>query len=78
MGFFPVNTTGSYFTDLANNNTVNGGLGKINYHLSDKHNLEGMYFISQGEDLAVDAPATQVVTQALSIEHARSQAASGD
>ena len=78
LGFFPVNTTGSYFTDLANNNTVNGGLAKINYHLSDKHSLEGMYFISQGEDLAVDAPATQVVTQALSIEHARSQAASGD
>jgi hypothetical protein len=78
LGFFPVNTTGSYFTDLANNNTVNGGLGKINYHLSDKHSLEGMYFISQGEDLAVDAPATQVATNWLSIEHARSQAASGD
>jgi hypothetical protein len=78
LGLFPVNTTGSYFTDLANNNTVNGGLVKINYHLSDKHSLEGMYFLSQGDDLAVDNAATQVATNWLSIEHARSQAASGD
>jgi len=78
MGFFPVNTNGSYFTDLANNNTVNGGLVKINYHLSDKHSLEGMYFLSQGDDLAVDAPATQVAPDFLSIEHARSQTATGD
>ncbi len=78
MGFFPVNTTGSYFTDLANNNTVNGGLVKINYHLNDKNSFEGMYFLSQGDDLAVDAPATQVITPWLSIEHARSQTATGD
>jgi Carboxypeptidase regulatory-like domain/TonB dependent receptor len=78
QGLLPVSTAKSVFTDLANNNTVNGGLAKINYHLSDKHSLEGMYFISQGEDLAVDAPATQTATNWLSIEHARSQAASGD
>ena len=78
QGLFPSNTSGTYFTDMANNNTVNGGLAKINYHLSDKHNIEGMYFISQGDDLAVDAPTTQVATSSLSIEHARSQAASGD
>src|SRR5579859_3856253 len=36
QGLFPLTTTGTYFTDLANNNTVNGGLAKINYHLSDK------------------------------------------
>jgi hypothetical protein len=78
LGLFPVNTTGSYFTDLANNNTVNGGLVKVNYHLSDKHSLEGMYFLSQGDDLAVDNAATQVANNWLSIEHARSQAYSGD
>jgi carboxypeptidase family protein/TonB-dependent receptor-like protein len=78
QGLFPLTTTGTYFTDLANNNTVNGGLAKINYHLSDKHSLEGMYFVSQGDDLAVDAATTQVATSSLSIEHARSQAASGD
>jgi hypothetical protein len=78
QGLFPVTTTGTYFTDLANNNTVNGGLAKINYHLNDKHSLEGMYFVSQGDDLAVDAPATQVASPWLSIEHARSQAGSGD
>jgi hypothetical protein len=77
-GFFPVNTTGNYFTDLANNNTVNGGLVKINYHLNDKNSFEGMYFLSQGDDLAVDAAATQVATNFLSIEHARSQTATGD
>jgi len=78
MGLFPANSTGSYFTDLANNNTVNGGLAKINYHLSDKHSLEGMYFVSQGDDLAVDNAAAQVSNNWLSVEHARSQAASGD
>jgi hypothetical protein len=78
QGLVPVSTAGSVFSDLANNNTVNGGLAKINYHLSDKHSLEGMYFVSQGDDLAVDAATTQVATNWLSIEHARSQAASGD
>jgi hypothetical protein len=77
-GFFPVSTTGQVFTDLSNNNTIDGGLAKVNYHLSDKHSLEGMYFISQGDDLAVDAAATQVASPWLSIEHARAQAASGD
>ena len=78
QGLFPSTTTGTYFTDLPNNNTVNGGLAKINYHLNDKHSLEGMYFISQGDDLATDAPTTQVADPWLTIEHARSQAGSGD
>ena len=78
MGLFPVSTTGTYLTDLANNNGVNGGLGKINYHLNDKNSFEGMYFISQGDDLAVDNAAAQVTTNWLSIEHARSQTATGD
>lgn len=78
QGLFPSTTTGTYFTDLANNNAVNGGLAKINYHLSDKHSLEGMYFLSQGDDIAVDAPTTQVADPNLTIEHARSQAISGD
>lgn len=78
QGLFPSSTSGSYFTDLPNNNTVNGGLAKINYHLNDKNSLEGMYFISQGDDLASDGPTTQVAIPWLSIEHARSQAASGD
>ena len=78
MGLFPVSTTGTYLTDLANNNGVNGGLGKINYHLNDKNSFEGMYFISQGDDLAVDSPGSQTTTNWLSIEHARSQTATGD
>jgi len=78
QGLFPSSTTGTYFTDLANNNTVNGGLAKINYRLNDRHAVEGMYFLSQGDDLASDGPSTQVAEPWLSIEHARSQAASGD
>ena len=78
QGLFPLTTTGNYFTDLTNDNTVNGGLAKINYHLNDKHSLEGMYFISEGDDLAVDAPTTQVAAPWLTVEHARSQAGSGD
>ena len=77
MGLFPVSTTGTYLTDFANNNGVNGGLGKINYHLNDKNSFEGMYFLSQGDDLAVDSPSSQIANNWLTIEHARSQTATG-
>ncbi len=78
LGLFPVSATGLYNTDLTSNNGINGGLAKINYHLSDKHSLEGMYFISQGDNVAVDAPLAQVAVPWLSAQHARSQAGSGD
>jgi len=78
LGLFPVSPTGTLNTGLSSVNGINGGLGKINYHLSDKHNLEGMYFISQGDNVAVDAPLAQVAVPWLSKQHARSQAGSGD
>jgi hypothetical protein len=78
QGLFPVNTGGTVFTDLPTVNTVNGGLGKVDYHISDKHQLEGMYFISQGDNTAVDSPTNQVSSHWLSAQHARSEAASGD
>jgi len=78
QGLFPVDTTGSVLTDLLGNNTVNGGLAKINYHANDKNQLEGMYFISEGNNVAVDGPVSEVSSNWISAQHARSQAASGD
>ncbi len=81
QGLFPVNdgsNGGNVLTDLTSNNTVNGGLGKVDYHPSDKHQLEGMYFISQGDNVAVDSPPSEVSNSWISAQHARSQAASGD
>ena len=78
LGLFPVSPTGILNTDLSSVNGINGGLVKVNYHLSDKNNLEGMYFISQGDNVAVDAPLAQVAVPWLSAQHARSQAGSGD
>jgi hypothetical protein len=78
QGLFPVDTTGSVTTDLLSTNTINGGLGKVNYHLNDKNQLEGMYFISQGDTNSVDSPVSEVSNSWISAQHARSQAVSGD
>ena len=78
QGLFPVNTTGSTLTDLLSDNVVNGGLAKVNYHLNDKNQLEGMYFISQGDNTAVDSPVSEVSSNWISAQHARSQAISAD
>ena len=78
QGLFPVDTTGSVGADLNTVNSVNGGLAKINYHINDKNSLEGMYFISQGNNTAVDAPASELSESWLTQQHARSQAVSGD
>lgn len=78
QGLFPINLTGSIPTDLISNNTINGGLAKVNYHANDKNQLEGMYFISQGDNIAVDSPVSEVSNAWISDQHARSQAFSGD
>ena len=78
QGLFPVNTTGSIGTDLLNSNTVSGGLVKINFHANDKNQLEGMYFMSEGNNTAADSPVSQVSSNWISAQHARSQAVSGD
>jgi carboxypeptidase family protein len=78
QGLFPVNTTGAVGADINSTNSVNGGLGKINYHLNDKNQLEGMYFFSQGDNIADDAPATELSQSWITAQHARSQAISGD
>jgi hypothetical protein len=78
QGLFPTNSTGSIGADLNSTNSVNGGLGKINYHMNDKNQLEGMYFFSQGDNVAVDAPGSELSESWLSAQHARSQAISAD
>ncbi|HET6143957.1 MAG TPA: TonB-dependent receptor [Candidatus Acidoferrales bacterium] len=78
QGLFPLNTTGSIGTDLLNTNSVNGGLVKVDYHVNEKNQLEGMYFISQGDNNAADSPVSQVSSNWISAQHARSQAVSAD
>lgn len=78
QGLFPVNTSGNVGTDLISTNLIDGGLAKINYHVNDKNQLEGMYFISQGDTNSVDSPVSEVSSNWISAQHARSQAVSGD
>jgi len=78
QGLFPVNATGSVLTDLLSTNAINGGLAKVNYHLNDKNQLEGMYFISQGDTSSVDSPVSEVSSSWITAQHARSQAVSAD
>jgi hypothetical protein len=78
QGLFPVDTTGSVATDLTSNNVIYGGLGKIDYHANDKNQLEGMFFISQGNTSSVDTPPAEVSSSWITAQHFRSEAASGD
>ena len=78
QGLFPVTTTGTTFADQTTTNLIDGGLAKVNYHLNDKNQLEGMYFISQGDNVAVDSSVSEVSNSWLTAQHLRSQAFSGD
>ncbi len=78
QGLFPVTASGTINSDLVSNNVIYAGLGKVDYRPNDKNQLEGMYFISQGNNTAVDAPGPEISTNWLSAQHARSMAASGD
>ncbi len=79
QGLFPVNPgpgTG-VFTALSSNNGINGGLAKIDYHINDKNSVQGMFFISIGDNLAVDAVTTEVAAPWLSQLHAEAETFSG-
>ena len=82
QGLFPVSTgtsnIGIINSVLVSNNVINGGLGKVDYRPDNKNQLEGMYFISEGNNIAVDNPGPEISTNWLSAQHARSMAASGD
>ena len=80
-GLFPVNSgaTGLIVsTALASSNTIYSGVGKLDYHLNDKHSFNGLYFISPGEGVFVDAPTTQVAQPWLTNQTAKSQVLSGN
>ena len=56
-GFFPNNqTTTGYLSTIPNVNTSNNGVGKIDYHINEKNNVNGVLVISRylgdGEDRA--------------------------
>ena len=80
-GLFPVNSGANGLivsTSLASQNTIYSGVGKLDYHLNDKHSFNGLYFISPGSGTFVDAPTTQVAQQWLTTQYARSQVLSGN
>jgi hypothetical protein len=76
QGLFPVSADGSFTTNLVNNNRVDSGLAKIDYHLNDKNTMSGMYFISPGNGILADNPGRQISPQYLTNQYARSQVGS--
>ncbi len=80
-GLFPKNLgTGpsptNYSPGLGNNNLVDSGLVKVDYHLNERNMLTGMYFISQGDGLFNDA-AGEISPLWETNQYARSQVGSG-
>jgi hypothetical protein len=78
-GLFPVNNGPTQFnsTSLNTVNTINSGVAKVDYHLSDKHTLSGMYFISPGSGTFVDNTTTEFDPNRLTLQYARAQVGSG-
>ena len=79
-GLFPVNngSTTTINTSVASVNKIDSGLVKVDYRLNSKNSFSGMYFISPGAGLLVDAPTTQIAQQWLTNQYARSQVGSGN
>src|SRR2546426_4876502 len=79
-GLFPLNPgpTTAVNTSLASTNRINSGLAKVDYHINDKHSINGMYFISPGEGVFVDNPTLEVAGPWLTNQYARSQVVSGN
>ena len=79
-GLFPAvdGTNGNKFsTGLTSTNKIYSGLGKVDYHISDKHSVSATYFISPGSGILNDAPAAQTNALWMTNQYARSQAFSG-
>lgn len=74
-GLFPTVTTsaGTTQNNLNNTNKIDSGIAKIDYHITDKHSLSGMYQISPGRGLLNDAAGTQTNNVWLTNQYARSQ-----
>jgi hypothetical protein len=77
-GLFPANngTSTNFDTSLNSVNKIYSGVAKIDYHISDKHTLSGMYFISPGDGTFVDDPPHEMAQQWLTVQHARSMVGS--
>jgi Carboxypeptidase regulatory-like domain len=79
-GLFPV-VSGANGVKIPNNlnntNRIDSGLGKIDYHVNEKHSISGMYFISPGSGILNDGPGTQTKNIWLTNQYARSQVFSG-
>jgi hypothetical protein len=76
-GLFPVvgGTNGNNFSaGLTSTNKIYSGLGKVDYHISEKNSLSAMYFISPGSGILNDSPAAQTNALWLTNQYARSQA----
>ena len=58
-----------------NTNKSDNGLGKIDYHINDRHTVSGSYFLGNDKLLAEDAPET--LAQFETSIHSRAQAVAG-
>jgi len=74
-GLFPVvNSSNATLPNTLNNrNKIDSGIAKIDYHITDKHSLNGMYEISPGQGFLNDGPGTQTNNVWLTNQYARSQ-----
>jgi hypothetical protein len=62
---------------LVNNNTIHSGLVKVDYHISEKHSINGSYFISPGAGTVNDSPnQTNLLWE--TNQYARSQGFAGN
>jgi hypothetical protein len=78
-GLFPAVAPANFTipNTLSNTNRIDSGLGKIDYHLNEKHSISGMYFISPGSGILNDGPGVQTNAAWLTSQYARSQVFSG-
>ncbi len=79
-GLFPTNAgpTTTALLDVIGSNRIDAGLAKIDYHINDKNELHGSYFISPGNGLLVDDSANQINPLWLTAQYARTQIGSGN
>jgi hypothetical protein len=80
QGIFPYNPgpTVSFGTDILSVNQVDNGVAKVDYHLNNKHEFSGFYFIGRGYGTFVDNPVAQVALPWLTDQPARSQIVGGN
>jgi len=78
-------TGGAYGPNASNSKTVNGGfpdvdssknaIGKVDYHINERHTLSGSYFFGNDNITAEDAP--ELLPEYGTVVHSRAQAVAG-